>query len=219
MNDFDWDAKQKKIIARSARHMASKRGKRGCTLPSDNLTEAQRRKLNGECRTYSLREPLTYEQFRDLPKDLQVEYMTWLRETFRPTDRRIADMFGVSKTLVQHIREELGLFSYYDKKGAKMPKDLVVAWADWLRAYEPNTKDEVSDPETWPQPIPEPEPGPEPEPELLPDPKPEMEKPVSRIETCRFTASGPAGDTAELLLSLFKGDPRLAHFTIEVSFD
>ena len=41
MNDFDYDALQKKRIAAGARHM--KRGSRSkrCSLPSDNLTPSR----------------------------------------------------------------------------------------------------------------------------------------------------------------------------------
>lgn len=216
MNDFDWDAKQKKNIARSARHMASKRGKRGCTLPSDNLTEAQRRKLNGECRTYTLREPLTYEQFKDLPDDLKREYLLWLQETFGVTDQKIGEMMGVSKTPILTVRKELGISASYAQKGARMPKERVTAWEDWLRAYDPEFETE---PEGGEQPIICAEEDIAPVTVEEPTPEPEPKRTPSRIETCRFTASGAAGATAELLLGLFKGDPRKAHFTVEVSFD
>lgn len=215
MNDFDWDAKQKKDIARSARHMTGKRGKRGCTLPSDNLTEAQRRKLNGECRTYTLREPLTYEQFKDLPDDLKREYMLWLQETFKANDQCIAEMFGVTRQTAREQRAKLCIDSIYQPR-QRMPKECVTAWEDWLRAYDPEFETE---PEGGEQPIicTEEDIAPVTVEELTPEPEPE--RAPSKIETCRFTASGAAGATAELLLGLFKGDPRKAHFTVEVSFD
>lgn len=238
MNDFDWDSKQKKEIARSARHMTGKRGRRGCTLPSDNLTEAQRRKLNGECRTYTLREPLTYEQFKDLPDDLKREYMLWLQEAFKANDQSVADMFGVTRQTVREQRAKLCIDSIYQPR-QRMPKECVTAWEDWLRAYEPECEGEPAPESNIGEPIPlrgvQPTDGvllfaDEPTPEEAAEekmpfikvkltPEPEPERAPSKIETCRFTASGAAGATAELLLGLFKGDPRKAHFTVEVSFD
>ena len=46
MNDFDYDALQKKRLARSDR--CRKRSTRKCTLPSDYLTPSERKRRNGE---------------------------------------------------------------------------------------------------------------------------------------------------------------------------
>ena len=46
MHDFDYDAMQKKRIARGASHMKRGSKSKKCTLPSDYLTAAQKRRLN-----------------------------------------------------------------------------------------------------------------------------------------------------------------------------
>lgn len=52
MNDFDYDIVQKKRVARGAfAHVNRKRGK--CRLPSDYLTAAQKREMNGKMKTYN----------------------------------------------------------------------------------------------------------------------------------------------------------------------
>ena len=60
MNDFDYDALQKKRIASGAFHM--KRGSRSkrCSLPSDNLTPAQLKRRNGPVSTYKLDQPMSW---------------------------------------------------------------------------------------------------------------------------------------------------------------
>ena len=69
MNDFDYDAMQKKRIGRGYHNM--KRRTRGCALPSDHLTAAQLKARNGSVNTYNLNLPMSWETFKAMPKDLQ----------------------------------------------------------------------------------------------------------------------------------------------------
>ena len=74
MNDFDHDIVQKKRVARGAfAHVNRKRGK--CRLPSDYLTAAQKREMNGEMKTYSITRPMPWEDFKAMADDLKREYL------------------------------------------------------------------------------------------------------------------------------------------------
>ena len=75
MNDFDYDVMQKKRIARGASRMKRGSKSKKCTLPSDYLTAAQKRRLNGPVSTYKLDEPMSLESFKAMPEDLQKQYM------------------------------------------------------------------------------------------------------------------------------------------------
>ena len=60
MNDFDYDIVQKKRVARGAfAHVNRKRGK--CRLPSDYLTAAQKKEMNGAVKTYNITRPMPLE--------------------------------------------------------------------------------------------------------------------------------------------------------------
>lgn len=107
MNDFDYDVMQKKRIARGAAHM--KRKRKGCSLPSDNLTAAQKRRLNGPVSTYKLDEPMTWESFKAMPEDLQKQYIIKLQESYQATDVMIGKMFGTSGWSVGDYRKKLGI--------------------------------------------------------------------------------------------------------------
>ena len=107
MYDFDYDAMQKKRIARGASHM--KRGSKKCTLPSDYLTAAQKRRLNGPVSTYKLDEPMNWESFKAMPEDLQKKYILNLQETYQTNDKMIAKLFGKSDVTVGEHRKRLGL--------------------------------------------------------------------------------------------------------------
>lgn len=111
MHDFDYDAMQKKRIARGAMHMKNGSKSKKCSLPHDGLTPAQLRRLNGPVSTYKLDEPMTRESFGAMPKDLQKKYLEYLQETYRANDTMIGKMFGVTNGAVYLIRKRLGVAS------------------------------------------------------------------------------------------------------------
>ena len=109
MHDFDYDAMQKKRIARGAAHMKRGSKSKKCTLPSDYLTAAQKRRLNGPVSTYKLDEPMSWESFKAMPEDLQKKYILNLQETYQTNDKMIAKLFGKSDVTVGEHRKRLGL--------------------------------------------------------------------------------------------------------------
>ena len=112
MNDFDYDALQKKRIAAGARHM--KRGSRSkrCSLPSDNLTPAQLKRRNGPVSTYKLDAPMRWDDFKAMPVDLQKQYLTNLVEAYGATNEMLGDMFYVHPTHVGTVKKALGVVSH-----------------------------------------------------------------------------------------------------------
>lgn len=109
MHDFDYDAMQKKRIARGASHMKRGSKSKKCTLPSDYLTAAQKRRLNGPVSTYKLDEPMNWESFKAMPEDLQKKYILNLQETYQTTDEMLGMMFGKSNVTVGKYRAILGI--------------------------------------------------------------------------------------------------------------
>ena len=107
MNDFDYDALQKKRVACGAKHRV--RAKRGCRLPSDSLTAAQKRRLNGEVKTYNMNAPMTWAEFKEMPDDLKVTYLNRLADEYQANQKMIADMFGVTPVTVHKICRALGV--------------------------------------------------------------------------------------------------------------
>ena len=124
MNDFDYDALQKKRIAAGARHM--KRGSRSkrCSLPSDNLTPAQLKRRNGPVSTYKLDAPMRWDDFKAMPVDLQKQYLTNLVETYGATNEMLGDMFYVHPTYVGAVKKALGVFSHNPRHLGKEKKTI-----------------------------------------------------------------------------------------------
>ena len=109
MHDFDYDAMQKKRVARGASHMKRGSKSKKCTLPSDYLTAAQKRRLNGPVSTYKLDEPMSWESFKAMPEDLQKKYILNLQETYQANNDMLGKMFGVTGVSVCKMRHALGI--------------------------------------------------------------------------------------------------------------
>lgn len=121
MSDEAFDLKQenreKKVTAQSARNRRGHTGKGGAVrMPSDNLTKKQREALNGECKTYRMGAPMKWGEFVGMPEDLQVMYIKGLRKTYNVPNKVLAEMLGISVSLISRYFKSIGLTKL---KGAK----------------------------------------------------------------------------------------------------
>lgn len=98
--DMISDSREKKSVAASAFKKRIHCGKGGSVkFPSDFLSKKELKNMSGECIKYaSLKKPMTWEEFKELPNDLKKEYIKNLREKFNVPDKDIADMFDVHRT-------------------------------------------------------------------------------------------------------------------------
>ena len=128
MNDFDYDALQKKRVASGARHRV--RAKRGCQLPSDSLTAAQKRRLNGEVKTYNMNAPMVWAEFKEMPDDLKVTYLNHLADEYQANQKMIAGMLGVTTVKVHKICLALGVAAKTAHiRGSEIAADRDSRWA------------------------------------------------------------------------------------------
>jgi hypothetical protein len=98
------------ITARSAHSKRGHCGKRGgVKMPSDSLTAKQKKALNGECKTYRMNDPMSWETFESMPADLQKEYIKKLRERFGITDDCVAEMMDCGIGDLHKVFESIGL--------------------------------------------------------------------------------------------------------------
>lgn len=135
MNDvervFVQDSRDKKITARSARNMRTHNGKGGSIkFPSDYLSRKELKAMNGECITYRLNEPMGWDEFKEMPDDIKVTYITAIREKFGVPDKYIAEMFGVSAHTVQLYFQDLkcNLGRGNGHGNRKWDRDRFLAW-------------------------------------------------------------------------------------------
>ena len=65
--------------------------------------------MNGECKVYRLNEPMTWEQFKQMPDDMKIAYIKALRETYNAPTKEIIKMLGVSYFLYGETLRRLGI--------------------------------------------------------------------------------------------------------------
>ena len=92
------DIADKKAAARSAARRVSGAKSKKCTLPSEYLTAAQKKRLNGEVRTVNMNQPMKWEEFKALEPDTQTLYVSGLAHKYGITIGALAEMLGVSRT-------------------------------------------------------------------------------------------------------------------------
>lgn len=129
MNDFDYDVLQKKRLGYGARHMKRGSKSRRCSLPSDHLTAAQLKGRNGPVSTYNLEKPMTWEDFKAMPKDLQQSYIASLQSRFGVGTTTISkELFGLSAVSLRQYMTRHGLTYDSGFKGARPG----IHWNRWL---------------------------------------------------------------------------------------
>lgn len=150
MHDFDFDIMEKKRIARGARARKCGSKSRKCTLPSDYLTAAQKKGLNGKVSTYNLSEPMTYSKFRVMPDDLQKEYLLKLRNEMGASQTAIGEMMQCSP---ETVRQALMRHDIPTNNIKRMSFESKLRWDAWLKGEQLNN-DRAEAPAPAPAPAP-----------------------------------------------------------------
>ena len=109
MNDFDYDAYQKKRVAASARRRKSGSRSRYVGLPSDHLTQKELRAMSGEVQSYNMNAPVRWSAFLSWPHDLQQEYVSKLQADYGATGEMLAECFDTSRAIVIRGLKEAGI--------------------------------------------------------------------------------------------------------------
>ena len=109
MNDFDYDALQKKRVAASARRRKSGSRSRHVSLPSNHLTQKELRAMCGEVQSYDMASPIRWSAFLTWPRDLQQEYISKLQADYGATGKMLAECFATSRATVINGLEESGI--------------------------------------------------------------------------------------------------------------
>lgn len=133
MNDLDYRAKELKRTAQGARHK-NRRGKGRVSLPSDNMTNAEWKRRCGPVSTYTMTKPITWANFKKLPRDIQELYLTGLTETFGPVNgAMLSALFGTTGGNVSLYCRRHGLPHNSDRNLRVADQR---AWERWLTTGE-----------------------------------------------------------------------------------
>lgn len=138
--DMIEDSINKKRTAQSARHRRTHCGKSGSVkFPSDYMTKKELKQMNSECKSYRLNEPMSWNEFKELPDDLKRDYVKLLRSKYSVPDKDIAEMLGINRSTFCKWMKCLGL-SLNARTGLKSDawkeSEQGIAFYKWLKKEE-----------------------------------------------------------------------------------
>ena len=108
-----------------------------CSLPHDRISRKRWEQMNGEIKTVKMDQPILWDDFKSLSKDLQVEYLENLKSTFNASIERIARMMGVTASCITSWKRKHCAsvkFPSGNKMASKEDRelwDLFLAEANW----------------------------------------------------------------------------------------
>ena len=138
--------RDRKILSRNAKYKRNGSKSRKVTLPSDHLTPAQKRRLNGTVQTYDMNQPHTRFELKLWPEDLLHEYMQNVLDRYAPTNRELCGMlqYADSAAVSKFLKENCGISRPVGGSRRKNA-DQVLAWRDFIQgtASEPEPESTV----------------------------------------------------------------------------
>lgn len=124
-------------------------GGRYVRLPSDHLTKKEREALNGECKTYKKKDFYTWEEFKELPSDLQVAWTNSIINRYGAGLETISEIvFGFSKRILRHYFQRKNEIQYLNKPltgkaGQNAKKALAAAFDLWKNTQITMSEEEL----------------------------------------------------------------------------
>ena len=150
MNDFEYDCLQKKRIAGQAKYRKRGSKSKKCTLPSDGLTHKQWKDRCGPVIIYNFGKPMDWNAFKQLPVNIQAEYIVHLQKKFGATAVDLGDMFGVRALTVRKHADSNKLGIEFPR-GHAMSASRKAEWLKFLHGEENAATFDVEQDECEPQ--------------------------------------------------------------------
>lgn len=110
---FNKEIRDKKRIARGARNKVNGIKSQKCTLPYELMTRKEIKAMSGEVSTWRMNQFYSWDEFKDMPADLKVEYLNKMIDGFDISVSNLAnDLFNISDA---YFRKSLIRWDIYDK--------------------------------------------------------------------------------------------------------
>ena len=137
MNDavyaFKEDVRERKSMLSGARHKKNGSKSKSCKLPYEYLSYYQRKKLNGETRSYYMNRPLTWKEFQTYPDDLQETYLATLVDGFNVSMKQVGDMMGCCNTTLNRLIKNKNFKKVHASKGRRtLSQEDIDSWHEFL---------------------------------------------------------------------------------------
>lgn len=137
MNSFDYENYLKKRLAHQASHRKCGSKSKRCFLSTDHMTRKQWEERNGKVVSVNFDRPTRWENFKELSKGTQEEYLRHLTETYNANVTSLAVMFGVSTPTVRRHIQSAGLDIKF-RAGHSMSKRQRDVWEQFLHSAQEN---------------------------------------------------------------------------------
>lgn len=146
MDDFSYDVMQKKRIASGARHRRCGSKSKFVRLPSDYMTPAEKRRMNGKVNTYKMNDPISYGEFKAMPSELQEKYLNGLVSRFCVGMKTIGEeLFHKSANTLNEYCRTHGLKVARGKKLSEKEREVWEAWISGEEIKNPVFIDEIEE--------------------------------------------------------------------------
>lgn len=140
---FISDVIDKKVTARSARNARTHNGKGGrVKLPSDYLSKKEIKAMSGECKSWRLNAPMTWEEFKGMPEDIQISYIKALRAKYNAPISAMAKMMDVDRGCLSKHLSGLG-FEKQTTTRRKLDKMGFMEWCYGMPKQEEEPAEET----------------------------------------------------------------------------
>lgn len=196
MRDFDYEVKQRKNLARNARYKKNGSKSKYVSLPSDNLTAAEKRKLNGEVIVYKIGEPISWSDFKSYPQDVQVKYLEYLRDNFGASNGWFKILMGIGDGTMYPYLKDHNLKGILSKYPEVSKREAFLAWCNRAGGSPVEEKKPVEKKST-----------------------PAVVTPPAMfynvISSCEMNLSGKASEISQMLFNIFQNQ----NITVSVKLD
>lgn len=144
MNDFEYEVRQRKILARQSRYKKNGSKSRRCSLSSDRMTDKQWKERCGAIMVYNLGKPMMWQEFKEMPSDMQKEYIESLIQKYSVTASDLARMFGCRAVTVTKLCKSPEIDIEF-KAGKRMTAEQRVRFGEFLSCVGSVVEDPVVD--------------------------------------------------------------------------
>jgi hypothetical protein len=107
-------------------------------LPSDNLTAAEKRKLNGPVETFAINKPISWESFKAMPHDIAQAWLDYVQDRFNISPNAIATGLWAGQV------GRVSVITYLKNHDFKTKSDLHAS-REKMRTFQAWAADDVKD--------------------------------------------------------------------------
>jgi hypothetical protein len=143
------EAREHKANGRAVYSRASRGGSKYCRLPSDNMTKAQIKKMNGDVITLQMNKPIGWKEFKKYSADLQREYLENLVKNHGARQVDIANMFELERSYCSKCTMLIApnLFKGHRRK------QIDPRWMAFISGEAKNIQPEIGEDDTLEEPL------------------------------------------------------------------